>query len=70
MAMTEKGISTTIEKGQEQYETFRSHLNKKPYVMYDYRDHDGQLFSCVRPTLDKCRTERDFWLSRKKQVAS
>ena len=64
MAMTEKGISTTIEIGQEQFETFKSRVNKKTYVMYDYRDHDGNLFSCVCRTLEKCRKKRNEWLKK------
>ena len=64
MTMTASGISTTIEIGQEQYEIFKSRVNKKSYVMYDYRNSEGQLFSCVRPTLEQCRAERDAWLNR------
>lgn len=64
MAMTASGISTTIEIGQEQYEKFKSRVNKKSYVMYDYRNSEGQLFSCVGPTLEQCRAERDAWLNR------
>ena len=26
---------------------------------------DGELFSCVKPTLDECRTARDKWLTVK-----
>ena len=47
--MTRNGVSTTA-KG-EQYETFYSaHRGKKvSRVMYDYRDTDNKLFSCVLP---------------------
>jgi hypothetical protein len=51
-----------LDKGQEQHENFTSHINKKSYVQYDYRNTDGKLFSCVRPTLDACRVARDTWL--------
>lgn len=66
MAMTENGISTTA-PGQEQYEYFRT--PKRPgrpgqkRVQYDYRRPDGELFSCVAPTLDAARARRDAWLS-------
>ncbi|MDE6083026.1 MAG: DUF3873 domain-containing protein, partial [Muribaculaceae bacterium] len=32
---------------------------------YDYRHTDGELFSCVAPTLTECRRKRDEWLSKK-----
>jgi len=65
--MTENGVTTTNRTGQEQYETFTRTVNrkKKTYVQYDYRDHDGELFSCVKPTLDDCRKARDAWLAAK-----
>lgn len=63
--MTVNGVSTT-QVGQEKYETFcidrRTH---RKAVQYDFRDHDGELFSCVRPTLKDCRAERDKWIDRK-----
>ncbi|MFG6426101.1 MAG: DUF3873 domain-containing protein [Muribaculaceae bacterium] len=63
--MTRNGVSTTA-KG-EQYETFYSaHRGKKvSRVMYDYRDTDNKLFSCVAPTLAECRRKRDEWLKAK-----
>lgn len=65
--MTVNGISTT-QVGQEQYETFCiNRRTRKKAVQYDYRDLDGELFSCVRPTLVECRKERDVWLKRKAQ---
>jgi hypothetical protein len=63
MAMTVNGVSTTKVLGQEQYEKFRSSANRKNYVSYDYRHTNGKLFSCVRPTLEACRAERDKWLT-------
>ncbi|MCB6981429.1 DUF3873 family protein, partial [Bacteroides uniformis] len=33
---------------------------------YDYRHTDGELFSCVKPTLDECRATRDKWLTAKR----
>lgn len=65
--MTVNGISTT-QKGQEQYETFCiNRRTRKKAVQYDYRDLDGELFSCVRPTLKECRGQRDIWLMKKTQ---
>lgn len=44
MAMTVNGVSTTKDLGQEQYEKFRSPVNRKTYVSYDYRHTNGKLF--------------------------
>lgn len=63
--MTVNGVTTTRAPGQEQYQEYRSRVNKKVMVQYDYRDIDGQLFSVIRPTLSACRTERDAWLKTK-----
>ena len=38
-----------------------------PFVQYDYRHTDGELFSCVKPTLDECRAARDKWLTAKER---
>ena len=33
---------------------------------YDYRDTlSGELFSCVKPTLEECRRLRDEWIKEK-----
>ena len=66
MAMTVNGVSTTGVPGTEQYE-HRAHGKRgsKKYCYYDYRHTDGELFSCVKPTLDACRAARDEWLNKK-----
>ena len=51
-----------LKPGHEQHEEFTS--NKKRYVQYGYRHVDGELFSCVKPTLEECQTARDKWLNR------
>lgn len=61
--LTVNGVSTTQQKGQEDYTTF-TYGGKKRY-QYDYRHTDGELFSTVRSSLSLCREERDKWLSRK-----
>lgn len=65
--MTKNGVSTTAALGQEQFENFTREVGRqvKRYVQYDYRHTDGELFSCVRPTLDACRAARDAWLGTK-----
>ena len=65
--ITENGVSTTRNPGQEQYETFTRRIGRKTkkYTAYDFRDHDGELFSTVKPTLADCRSARDEWLDRK-----
>ena len=64
MSMTENGISTTTAPGQEQYEYF-PHLTKRGKMLcqYDYRHPNGELFSCVAPSLDAARAKRDEWLN-------
>ena len=49
--MTINGVSTCTKAGTEKY---------------DYRHTDGELFSCVKPTLDECRATRDKWLTAKR----
>lgn len=66
--MTADGVSTTTAPGTEQYVTFYSaHRGRKvSRIMFDYRDTDNELFSCVAPTLAECRRKRDEWLNAKK----
>jgi hypothetical protein len=66
--MTANGVSTTTAPSTEQYETFYSaHRSKRiSRVMYDYRDTDNELFSCIAPTLAECKRKRDEWLKAKK----
>ena len=65
--MTINGLSTCTAAGTEKYERFQSGVGrrKRTLVQYDYRHTDGELFSCVKPTLDECRQKRDEWLRRK-----
>lgn len=62
--MTINGVSTCTEAGTEKYERFQSGIGrrKRTLVQYDYRHTDGELFTCVKPTLDECRTARNKWL--------
>lgn len=55
----------TLANGQEQHEAFKSRATKKKAVQYDYRHTDGELFSCVKPTLDACKQARDAWLDKR-----
>lgn len=66
--MTINGVSTCQTAGTEKYESFQLGYGRKrrTLVQYDYRHHtDGELFSCVKPTLEECRNERDKWLNKK-----
>lgn len=59
---------SNLGNGQEQYKSFpfyRSRTSKKWFIQYDYRADDGELFSCVRPTVTECREARDAWLEKK-----
>lgn len=59
-----KGVSQ-CQHGQENYKTF--YYNKGIFYQYDYRTQKGELFSCVAPTLEKCRNKRDRWFEEQKE---
>lgn len=64
--MTIDGISTCM--AGEKYEKFQLKIGHqvRTVYQYDYRDTvSGELFSCVRPSLDACRDKRDEWLKAK-----
>ena len=54
-----------IGPGQEQHEMYTSNFTKRKMCQYDYRDADGELFSCVKQTLADCQADRDEWLTAK-----
>lgn len=58
-----KNSCSTCQAGKEQYETFT--IRGKRYFQYDYRTEQGELFACVKPTLEECRQKRDEWLKNK-----
>lgn len=60
--MNLNGCTKCREIGNERYEKFRMSYNKKYYYQYDYRHTNGELFSCVAPTLEMCRAKRDKWI--------
>jgi hypothetical protein len=53
---------STCQAATENIEQFRSTLNKKMMIDYDYRTPAGKLFSCIAKTLDEARAKRDEWL--------
>lgn len=63
------GVSTCQMVGTEKYERFQLGIGRRrrTLVQYDYRHTDMELFSCVKPTLDECRAERDKWLMAKER---
>ena len=65
--MTINRVSTCQSAGTENYENFQTGIGrrKRTLVQYDYRHTDGELFSCVKPTLDECLQKRNEWLKRK-----
>lgn len=65
--LTVNGIST-CPQGEEKYEYFnitprRRQMGRR--CQYDYRDNDGELFSCIGHNLEQCREKRDRWLELK-----
>ena len=65
--LTRQSYRLHTEAGTEKYEKFQMGIGRRrrTLVQYDYRHTDGELFSCVKPTLDECRTARDKWLTAK-----
>lgn len=65
-SMSEGGVSTA-KAGEEKYEKFTTRVGRKSRTMYqyDYRTPDGELFSCVAPSLEACRMRRDSWLEKR-----
>lgn len=56
------GCSTTT-ANQEQYESFDHPFRKGiKLVQYDFRHESGELFSCVRHTLERCRAACAVWM--------
>lgn len=51
-----------LANGQEQHEYFRDRIAKKCHCQYDYRHTNGELFSCVKPTLEACRQAKEKWI--------
>lgn len=58
----EFGCTMCKEHGAERYEHFYMRSIRKKMVQYDYRHTDGQLFSCVAPSLEVARSRRDEWI--------
>lgn len=54
-----------LKPGEEQYEQYKCGVTKKYRYQYDYRHVNGDLFSCVRPTLEACHGARDKWLANR-----
>ena len=67
-SLNKNGVSITQTPGEEKF--VKCHLGAfrgQIYFQYDYRHTDGELFSCVKPTLDECRAARDKWLTAKER---
>ena len=50
--------------GQEQYKKLKAKFGA-PFILYDYKHTDGELFSCIKRTLAECRAARDEWIEKK-----
>ena len=55
---------STCKPGQESYRSSPSTDSNEVLIQYNYRAEGGDLFSCVKPTIEQCRLERDRWLMR------
>ena len=65
--MTINGLSPCTEEVTKKNGRFQagSGRRKRTLVQYDCRHTDGELFACVKPNLDECRTARNKWLNAK-----
>ena len=64
--MTVNGVSV-CPTGEERHEYFTITLSprrKKRLCQYDYRHRDGELFSCVSPTLEEAEQNGDQMKNR------
>jgi hypothetical protein len=60
--MNDKNGCSVCKPGKEKYKKYFSRLQQRYFYQYDYRDKDGELFSCVDLTVELCRKARDKWL--------
>lgn len=60
----------SLAKGNEQYETFTTSIGRKKIkkVQYDYRHNDGELFSCIKSSIEECRAAKENWLKNHKKA--
>jgi hypothetical protein len=58
-------VPRNLPNGKEQHRPYYSHTVKQWLVQYDYRHTNGELFSCVKRTLNACRADRDRWLAKR-----
>lgn len=51
--------------GDETYEEFFSGVGRRKKVLYqyDFRSKSGELFSCVKSSLEACRIARDEYFN-------
>lgn len=50
-------------KDYEQYERYVD-WRGNARIQYDYRDKNGNLFSCIKNTLEDCRRAKYEWLQK------
>ena len=64
--MNTNGVSNCQTNGEERFEYFTSGRGRKAKqkVQYDFRNYNGELFSCVANTLEEARQKRDETLLR------
>lgn len=66
MVMNDNNGCSICKNGEERYESFT--MMRRKMCQYDYRTEAGELFSCVKPTLEQCRIARDAWLKKKESI--
>jgi len=63
----DKSGRSKCKSGKEIYEKFLNPFTKKEECFYEYRTENGVLFSWLDESLEKCRKEKDEWLSLRKK---
>ena len=59
--MNTNGVSNCQTNGEERFEYFTSGKGRKTKqkVQYDFRNYNGELFSCIANTLEEARQKRN-----------
>ena len=59
--MNNNGVSNCQTNGEDRFEYFTSGRGRKAKqkIQYDFRDYNGELFSCIANTLEEARQKRD-----------
>lgn len=60
-----KNLKNNSEQFEEFYPAGKKRIPQNKMVQYDYRNGDGELFSCVAKSLSKAREKCSAWRMKK-----